>query len=151
MTPPRNPGRKRRGRGPARFSRRKNTGLCILSDSGSVTNVTLRQPSVTPGATVTFHGRFDVLSLPATLLLHDSPAIAVSAFAVWLADGGGGVGDGDGGGGAEGGDGGYEENDGEGEERVKVGVIGGMVKVSSSSSLRGKIVTKERNYREKIS
>nr|KYP31991.1 hypothetical protein KK1_047438 [Cajanus cajan] len=32
----------------ARFSRRKNTGLCVLYDSETVTNVTLRQPSVTP-------------------------------------------------------------------------------------------------------
>nr|KYP47258.1 Putative DNA-binding protein ESCAROLA [Cajanus cajan] len=69
----------------ARFSRRKNTGLCVLSGSGTVANVTLRQPSVTPGATVTFHGRFDVLSLSATLLLQASPAIAPSAFAVSLA------------------------------------------------------------------
>nr|KYP43303.1 Putative DNA-binding protein ESCAROLA [Cajanus cajan] len=65
----------------ARFSRRKNTGLCVLSSSGTVANVTLRQP----GATITFHGHFDVLSLSATLLLHASPAIAFSAFVVSLA------------------------------------------------------------------
>nr|KYP71618.1 Putative DNA-binding protein ESCAROLA [Cajanus cajan] len=66
------------------FSRRKNTGLCVLSGSRIVANVTLRQPSVTPGATVTFHDRFDVLSLSATLFLHASPTIALSAFAVSL-------------------------------------------------------------------
>ncbi|KAL2317636.1 hypothetical protein Fmac_031512 [Flemingia macrophylla] len=71
----------------ARFSRRKNTALCVLSASGTVSNVTLRQPSLTPGATVTFHGRFDILSLSATLLLHASPSAALpsSAFAVSLA------------------------------------------------------------------
>ncbi|XP_020202708.1 AT-hook motif nuclear-localized protein 17 [Cajanus cajan] len=69
----------------ARFSHRKNMGLCVLSSSGTIANVTLRQPSVTPGATVTFHGRFDVLSLSATLLLHASLAIALYAFDVLLA------------------------------------------------------------------
>ncbi|TKY56326.1 AT-hook motif nuclear-localized protein 17 [Spatholobus suberectus] len=67
----------------ARFSSRKNTGLCILTASGTVANVTLRQPSVTPGATVTFHGRFDILSMSATFLL--SPAIPPGGFAVSLA------------------------------------------------------------------
>ncbi|KAK9270493.1 hypothetical protein L1049_026073 [Liquidambar formosana] len=52
----------------ARFSRRRNTGLCVLTGSGNVANVTLRQPSTTPGATVTFHGRFDILSISATFL-----------------------------------------------------------------------------------
>lgn len=52
----------------SRFSRRRNTGLCILTGSGTVANVTLRQPSTTPGATVTFHGRFDILSVSATFL-----------------------------------------------------------------------------------
>ncbi|KAJ1416395.1 PPC domain [Sesbania bispinosa] len=54
----------------ARFSHRKNTGLCVLTGSGTVANVTLRQPSATPGATVTFHGRFDILSISATFLPH---------------------------------------------------------------------------------
>lgn len=53
----------------ARFSRRKNAGMCVLTASGTVANVTLRQPSAhTPGATVTFHGRFDILSISATFL-----------------------------------------------------------------------------------
>ncbi|XP_047342242.1 AT-hook motif nuclear-localized protein 28-like [Impatiens glandulifera] len=51
-----------------RFCRKRNTGLCIFSGSGAVINVTLRQPSTTPGATVTFHGRFDILSLSSTIL-----------------------------------------------------------------------------------
>ncbi|KAK7321263.1 hypothetical protein VNO77_31736 [Canavalia gladiata] len=68
----------------ARFSRRKNTGLCVLTGSGTVANVTLRQPSATPGATVTFHGRFDILSISATFLLHASPQIP-NGFSISLA------------------------------------------------------------------
>ncbi|KAK7385385.1 hypothetical protein VNO78_31102 [Psophocarpus tetragonolobus] len=70
----------------ARFSRRKNTALCVLTGSGTVANVTLRQPSFTPAAalaTVTFHGRFDILSMSATFLLHP-PAIPPTSFAVSL-------------------------------------------------------------------
>ncbi|XAR62083.1 hypothetical protein NMG60_11016694 [Bertholletia excelsa] len=53
-----------------RFCRRRGIGLCVLTASGTVANVTLRQPSTAPppGATVTFHGRFDILSLSATVL-----------------------------------------------------------------------------------
>lgn len=51
-----------------RFCRKRNMGLCILNGSGTVSNVTLRQPSTTPGATVTFHGRFDILSISATVV-----------------------------------------------------------------------------------
>ncbi|KAK1393018.1 AT-hook motif nuclear-localized protein [Heracleum sosnowskyi] len=50
------------------FCRRRNSGLCILNGSGMVTNVTLKQPSTNPGATVTFHGRLDMLSISATIL-----------------------------------------------------------------------------------
>ncbi|KAJ1424786.1 PPC domain [Sesbania bispinosa] len=67
----------------ALFSRRKNMGLCILTGSGSVANVTLRQPSTTPGATVTFHGRFDILSLSATFLPQQSAV--PNGFAISLA------------------------------------------------------------------
>lgn len=52
------------------FCRRKSIGICVLTGSGTVANVTLRQPSPTPtpGATITFHGRFDILSISATFL-----------------------------------------------------------------------------------
>lgn len=50
------------------FSRRKNIGLCVLTGSGTVANVTLRQPSTTPGTTITFHSRFDILSITATFI-----------------------------------------------------------------------------------
>lgn len=51
----------------ARFCRRRAIGLCVLSGNGVVVNVTLKQPSA-PGSTVTFHGRFDILSLTGTIL-----------------------------------------------------------------------------------
>ncbi|CAH2037715.1 unnamed protein product [Thlaspi arvense] len=52
-----------------RFCRRKAIGVCVLSGSGSVANVTLRQPSpAAPGSTITFHGKFDLLSVSAAFL-----------------------------------------------------------------------------------
>ncbi|KAG7597022.1 PPC domain [Arabidopsis suecica] len=52
-----------------RFCRRKAIGFCVLSGSGSVADVTLRQPSpAAPGSTITFHGKFDLLSVSATFL-----------------------------------------------------------------------------------
>ncbi|KAK7351553.1 hypothetical protein VNO77_11097 [Canavalia gladiata] len=68
----------------AQFSRRKNMGICVLTGSGSVANVTLRQPSTTPGATVTFHGRFDILSVSATFLPQQSTTVP-NGFAISLA------------------------------------------------------------------
>lgn len=52
----------------ARFCRKRNTGLCILSGSGTVSDVTLRQPTTAPGPNIIFHGRFDILSISATVL-----------------------------------------------------------------------------------
>lgn len=72
----------------ARFCRRKNMGLCVLTGSGTVANVTLRQPSTTHGATVTFHGRFDILSVTATFLPNSHSAAATlpnGAFTISLA------------------------------------------------------------------
>lgn len=49
------------------FCRRKGIGFCVLSGSGSVADITLRQPSpAAPGSTITFHGKFDLLSVSAT-------------------------------------------------------------------------------------
>lgn len=44
----------------SRFSRRKGTGLCILSASGTVANFSLRQPAISASSppTLTFHGRY---------------------------------------------------------------------------------------------
>ncbi|GMH31371.1 hypothetical protein Nepgr_033214 [Nepenthes gracilis] len=53
----------------ARFTLRHKVGLCVLTASGTVANVTLKQPSTSiPDGTVTFHGRFDIVSLSAVLL-----------------------------------------------------------------------------------
>ncbi|XP_031498981.1 AT-hook motif nuclear-localized protein 17-like [Nymphaea colorata] len=65
----------------AQFVRRRQFGLCVMSGSGTVANVTLRQPA-SPGATVTFHGRFDILSLSATYLPSSSPASPTSSSIV---------------------------------------------------------------------
>ncbi|KAK9070292.1 hypothetical protein SSX86_010692 [Deinandra increscens subsp. villosa] len=68
------------------YCRKRNTGLCILTGSGTVTNVSLRQPSTTPGATVTFHGRFDILSISATVFPSTSPAASfANGFTISLA------------------------------------------------------------------
>ncbi|XP_019152665.1 PREDICTED: AT-hook motif nuclear-localized protein 17-like [Ipomoea nil] len=51
-----------------RFCRKRDMGLCVLSGSGTVSDVTLRQPSTAPGPNIIFHGRFDILSISATIL-----------------------------------------------------------------------------------
>ncbi|XWS23975.1 hypothetical protein CRYUN_Cryun28dG0061700 [Craigia yunnanensis] len=67
------------------FSRRKNIGICALTGSGTVSNVTLRQPSTTPGATITFHGRFDILSLSATFIPQTTSCHVPNTFSISLA------------------------------------------------------------------
>lgn len=58
-----------------RFCRKRNTGVCILNGSGSVSNVTIRQPSTTAaGGTLTFHGRFEILSISATVVVGPDPS-----------------------------------------------------------------------------
>ncbi|XP_039050356.1 AT-hook motif nuclear-localized protein 17-like isoform X2 [Hibiscus syriacus] len=70
----------------SRFSRRKNIGICLLTGSGTVSNVTLRQPSsATPGATITFHGRFDILSLSATFLSQTTSCHMPNTVSISLA------------------------------------------------------------------
>ncbi|KAK8580413.1 hypothetical protein V6N13_143512 [Hibiscus sabdariffa] len=70
----------------ARFSRRKNIGICVLTGSGAVSNVTLRQPSTaTPGATITFHGRFDILSISATFLSQTTSCNVPTTISISLA------------------------------------------------------------------
>ncbi|GMP45750.1 hypothetical protein CsSME_00014162 [Camellia sinensis var. sinensis] len=68
-----------------RFCRKRNMGICVLTASGTVANVSLRQPMTpNPAATVTFHGRFDVLSLSATIL-PASTLFVPKGFAISLA------------------------------------------------------------------
>ncbi|XP_057778850.1 AT-hook motif nuclear-localized protein 16-like [Salvia miltiorrhiza] len=65
------------------FARRKQRGVCVLSATGFVTNVTLRQPS-SSGSIVTLHGRFEILSLLGSVLPPPAPA-GVAGLAVYLA------------------------------------------------------------------
>ncbi|XP_044494552.1 AT-hook motif nuclear-localized protein 22-like [Mangifera indica] len=71
------------------FALRRQRGICILSGSGTVTNVTLRQPAA-PGAVVTLHGRFEILSLAGSFLPPPAPP-AASGLTIYLAGGQGQV------------------------------------------------------------
>ncbi|KZV38305.1 hypothetical protein F511_36246 [Dorcoceras hygrometricum] len=71
------------------FATRRQRGVCILSGNGTVTNVTLRQPSA-PGAVVTLRGRFEILSLSGSFLPHPAPPSA-SGLTIYLAGGQGQV------------------------------------------------------------
>ncbi|KAF5462276.1 hypothetical protein F2P56_018297 [Juglans regia] len=56
------------------FARRRGRGVCVLSGTGTVANVTLRQPAApAPGSVVTLHGRFEILSLSGTVLPPPAP------------------------------------------------------------------------------
>ncbi|XVF79906.1 hypothetical protein PTKIN_Ptkin15bG0028300 [Pterospermum kingtungense] len=72
------------------FARRKQRGVCILSGTGTVTNVTIRQPGAPPGAVVNLHGRFEILSLSGSFLPPPAPP-AASALTIYLAGGQGQV------------------------------------------------------------
>ncbi|PIN06123.1 hypothetical protein CDL12_21330 [Handroanthus impetiginosus] len=65
------------------FARKKQRGICILSATGCVTNVTLRQPS-SAESTVTLHGRFEILSLLGSILPPPAPP-GVTGLAIYLA------------------------------------------------------------------
>ncbi|EHA8588459.1 AT-hook motif nuclear-localized protein 24 [Cocos nucifera] len=73
----------------ATFACRRQRGLCILSGTGTVTNVTLRQPA-SQGAVVTLHGRFEILSLSGSFLPPPAPP-AATGLTVYLAGGQGQV------------------------------------------------------------
>lgn len=73
----------------AQFARRRQRGVCVLSGSGSVANVTLRQPAV-PGAVVALHGRFEILSLTGAFLPGPAPPGA-TGLTVYLSGGQGQV------------------------------------------------------------
>lgn len=63
----------------AHFARRRNLGICVLTGTGPVANVALRQPHFggapppPQAATIGFRGRFEILSISATFL---PPAMA---------------------------------------------------------------------------
>ncbi|KAJ8768396.1 hypothetical protein K2173_021549 [Erythroxylum novogranatense] len=73
----------------AQFARRRQRGVCVLSGSGSVANVTLRQPTA-PGAVVALHGRFEILSLTGAFLPGPAPP-GSTGVTVYLAGGQGQV------------------------------------------------------------
>ncbi|XP_027337599.1 AT-hook motif nuclear-localized protein 24-like [Abrus precatorius] len=71
------------------FAGRRQRGVCIMSGTGTVTNVTLRQPA-SSGAVVTLHGRFEILSLSGSFLPPPAPP-AASGLTIYLAGGQGQV------------------------------------------------------------
>lgn len=73
----------------AAYARRRQRGICILSGSGHVTNVGLRQPAAA-GAVLTLHGRFEILSLSGSFLPPPAPPGATS-LTIFLAGGQGQV------------------------------------------------------------
>lgn len=73
----------------ANFARRRQRGICILSGSGTVTNVTLRQPAA-PNAIMTLHGRFEILSLSGAFLPPPAPPGA-TGLTIYVAAGQGQV------------------------------------------------------------
>nr|GME19259.1 AT-hook motif nuclear-localized protein 25 [Ipomoea batatas] len=72
------------------YARRRGRGVCVLSGSGTVTNVTLRQPSSPAGTVVTLHGRFEILSLSGTVLPPPAPPGA-GGLSIFLSGGQGQV------------------------------------------------------------
>ncbi|KAF1897779.1 hypothetical protein Lal_00032539 [Lupinus albus] len=73
----------------ATYARKRQRGICVLSGSGTVTNVTLRQPAAA-GTVVTLHGRFEILSLAGSFLPPPAPPGATS-LTVFLGGGQGQV------------------------------------------------------------
>ncbi|CAK9309483.1 unnamed protein product [Citrullus colocynthis] len=73
----------------ATYARRRQRGICILSGSGMVMNVNLRQPTAT-GSVLTLHGRFEILSLTGSFLPPPAPPGATS-LTIYLAGGQGQV------------------------------------------------------------
>ncbi|XWS49247.1 hypothetical protein CRYUN_Cryun13aG0147700 [Craigia yunnanensis] len=73
----------------ANYARRRQRGICIMSGSGTVTNVSIRQPAAA-GAIVTLHGRFEILSLSGSFLPPPAPPGATS-LTIFLAGGQGQV------------------------------------------------------------
>ncbi|XP_051144000.1 AT-hook motif nuclear-localized protein 22-like [Andrographis paniculata] len=75
--------------GVSAFAARRQRGVCVLSANGAVSNVTIRQPSA-PGAVVTLHGRFEIMSLSGSFLPPPAPPSA-SALTIYLSGGQGQV------------------------------------------------------------
>ncbi|KAL5224210.1 hypothetical protein ABZP36_010849 [Zizania latifolia] len=57
----------------ASYACRRRVGVCVVSGTGGVTNVSIRQPGVGSGAVVSLAGRFDILSLSGSFLPAPAP------------------------------------------------------------------------------
>lgn len=66
------------------FSQQGPRTICILSANGAISNVTLRQPAMS-GGSVTYEGRFEIISLSGSFLLADSNSNRSSGLSVSLA------------------------------------------------------------------
>lgn len=73
----------------ANYARKRQRGICILSGSGTVNNVSLRQPAAA-GSVLTLQGRFEILSLSGSFLPPPAPPGATS-LTIYLAGGQGQV------------------------------------------------------------
>ncbi|XP_057800305.1 AT-hook motif nuclear-localized protein 23-like [Salvia miltiorrhiza] len=73
----------------AAYATRRQRGICILSGTGTVTNVSLRQPA-SAGSVASLHGRFEILSLSGSFLPPPAPPGATS-LTIYLAGGQGQV------------------------------------------------------------
>ncbi|CAN8279454.1 unnamed protein product [Cochlearia groenlandica] len=65
------------------FARRRGRGVSVLSGSGLVTNVTLRQPS--GGGVVSLRGQFEILSMCGAFLPTSGSPAAAAGLTVYLA------------------------------------------------------------------
>ncbi|XP_074317542.1 AT-hook motif nuclear-localized protein 18-like [Silene latifolia] len=76
------------------FARLRQRGVCILSGTGTVSNVTIRQPgsptSGGPPQVATLHGRFEILTLTGSFLPPPAPP-AATGLSIYLAGGQGQV------------------------------------------------------------
>ncbi|KAK1426455.1 hypothetical protein QVD17_15127 [Tagetes erecta] len=73
------------------YATKRQRGVCIINGSGTVNNVTLRQPtSSVTGPVLTLQGRFEILSLCGSFLPPPAPPGATS-LSVYLAGGEGQV------------------------------------------------------------
>ncbi|XP_071686097.1 AT-hook motif nuclear-localized protein 20-like [Rutidosis leptorrhynchoides] len=73
----------------AHFSRKRQRGVCVMSASGTVMNVTLRQPTA-PGSVMALQGRFEILSLTGAFLPGPAPP-GSTGLTIYLAGGQGQV------------------------------------------------------------
>uniref|UniRef100_A0A0E0L7I0 PPC domain-containing protein n=1 Tax=Oryza punctata TaxID=4537 RepID=A0A0E0L7I0_ORYPU len=74
----------------ATFARRRQVGVCVLSGTGAVTNVSVRQPGAGPGTVINLTGRFDILSLSGSFLPPPAPPSA-TGLTVYVSGGQGQV------------------------------------------------------------